>query len=113
MLTTDVAQVYYDALKSNPKNKILITGHAATGTIAAGVLEDAFREENQVYAQAEKIIFKVHLDDEDIYQTVKHIQAKQVVLFHANPENNINITERLGKENVVVTTLRYPEKITL
>ena len=113
MLTTDVSQVYYEALKSSPKNKILITGHAATGTIAAGVLEDAFREENQVLAQAEKIIFKVHLDDEDIYQTVKHIQAKQVVLFHANPENNINITERLGKEDVVVTTLRYPNKITL
>ena len=48
MLTTDVAQVYYEVLKSSPKNKILITGHAATGTIAAGVLEDAFREENQV-----------------------------------------------------------------
>lgn len=111
MITTDVSQQYYEVLKVSPKNKILITGHAATGTIAAGVLDEEYRKEHQVYAQAEKIIFKVHLDDEDIYQMVKQLHAKKVVLFHANEENNTNIKNRLEKENVSVTTLLYPNKM--
>lgn len=113
MLTTDVAAIYYEALKDNENNLILITGHAATGTIAAGVLDDTYRKENNVQAKADKIIFKVHLDDNDIYELATHIQAKKVVLFHANPEFNIDITKRLSKVNVDVKTVLYPEKVEL
>lgn len=113
MLTTDVAAVYYEAVKGSEKNMILITGHAATGTIAAGVLDDTFRAENGVNAKADKIIFKVHLDDNDIDEVVTHIQAKKVVLFHANPEFNVNITKRLAEKNVEVRTVLYPEKVAL
>ena len=113
MITTDVSMEYYEALKGSDKNMILITGHAATGTIAAGVLEDTFRQENHVEAKADKIIFKVHLDDEDIEYMATATSAKNLVLFHANPENNVRITERLQAKGVTVTTVQYPNKIAI
>ena len=113
MITTDVSAEYYEAVKGSSKNMILITGHAATGTIAAGVLNDVFRAENGVEAKADKIIFKVHLDDEDIEYMAEATGAKTLVLFHANPEHNVRITERLEKKNIVVTTLQYPNTIAI
>lgn len=113
MLTTDVAQVYYEALKGSEKNMILITGHAAKGTIAAGVLDDEYRNTHGVKAKADKIIFKVHLDDDDIDYLATTIDAKKIVLFHANPEFNVSITERLERKGINAVSLRYPEKITL
>lgn len=113
MITTDVSMTYYEVVKSSIKNLILITGHAATGTIGAGVLDDDFRKQNNVLAKADKIIFKVHLDDDDIYQLTTHINAKQVVLFHADAIKNQDIIERLDKEGVHVTSLLYPNKIEL
>ena len=113
MITTDVSAEYYEAVKGSSKNMILITGHAATGTIAAGVLNDTFRAENGVEAKADKIIFKVHLDDEDIEYMAEVTSAKTLVLFHANPEHNVRITERLEKKNIVVTTLQYPNTIAI
>lgn len=110
MLTTEVSHVYYHALKGSELNTILITGHAAKGTVAAGVLDDECREADGVKAYAEKIIFKVHLDDEDMYQMVQATQVKKVVPFHADVPNNANITNRLAEIGVELKDLHYPEK---
>ena len=110
MITTDVGIEYYESIKNSTLNKILITGHAASGTIGAGVLDEKFCLDNNVKSSAEKIIFKVHLDDDDIFHLCKHIQASKVVLFHADKENNADITARLQKENIEIKTLLYPDK---
>ncbi len=110
MLTTEVSHVYYNALKGNELNTILITGHAAKGTVAAGVLDDECREADGVKAYAEKIIFKVHLDDEDMWQMVQATKVKKVVPFHADVPNNANITNRLAEIGVELKDLHYPEK---
>ena len=110
MITTDVSMVYYESIKQSTLNKIVITGHAANGTIGAGVLDEEFCLKNNVKSSADKIIFKVHLDDDDIFQLCKHINASKIVLFHADKENNKDIAERLQKENIEVKTLLYPDK---
>lgn len=110
MITTDVGIEYYESIKHSPLNKIIITGHAASGTIGDGVLNEQYCLEHDVKSSSEKIIFKVHLDDDDIFYLCQHIQASKVVLFHANKESNADITNRLAKENIEVKTLLYPEK---
>lgn len=110
MITTDIGIEYYQGLKGNENNRILITGHAAKGTIGAGVLEEDYCLEHGVKSNNEKIIFKVHLDDDDIYYLCKHTNVKKVVLFHSDAINNENIQVRLLKENIEVKTLLYPEK---
>lgn len=110
MITTDVGIEYYETIKNSELNKIIITGHAANGTIGAGVLDNQFCLENNVKSSAEKIIFKVHLDDDDIFKLCKHVEASKVILFHSDAINNKDITCRLQKENIEVKTLCYPEK---
>jgi len=113
MITTDVSMIYYQSIKSSSKNLILVTGHAATGTIAAGILDDTYRKENGVETKADKIIFKVHLDDDDIYTLSKQTNLSQVVLFHADSYKNEDISKRLKLENIECCSLVYPNKIEL
>ena len=111
MITTDLSVKYLEALKGDEANKVIITGHAAQGTPGAGVLDEAYRAANGVKAAGEKIVFKVHMDDDDIHFLCKHTGAKQAILFHSNPEFHEAIKPRMAKEGVLVTTLRYPEKL--
>ena len=111
MITTDLSQQYLEALKGDAANKVIITGHAAQGTPGAGVLDEAYRTANGVKAAGEKIVFKVHMDDDDIHFLCKHTGAKQAILFHSNPEFHEAIKPRMAQEGVLITTLRYPEKL--
>ena len=111
MITTDLSQQYLEALKGDAANKVIITGHAAQGTPGAGVLDDAYRAANGVNAAGEKIVFKVHMDDDDIHFLCRHTGAKQAILFHSNPEFHEAIKPRMAQEGVLITTLRYPEKL--
>ncbi|MDR2477880.1 MAG: MBL fold metallo-hydrolase, partial [Treponema sp.] len=61
MLSTADSQCCFELLKGKKENKIIITGHAAEGTIAAGILNPVFRVEQGVSCETEKIIFKAHL----------------------------------------------------
>jgi len=111
MITTDLSVTYLDALKGDAANKVIITGHAAQGTPGAGVLDEAYRTANGVKAAGEKIVFKVHMDDDDIFFLCKHTGARQAILFHSNPEFHEAIKPRMAQEGVLITTLRYPEKL--
>ena len=111
MITTDLSVKYLEALKGDAANKVIITGHAAQGTPGAGVLDEAYRAANGVQAAGEKIVFKVHMDDDDIHFLCKHTGAKQAILFHSNPEFHEAIKPRMAQEGVLITTLRYPEKL--
>lgn len=110
MITTDTGIEYYEGLKGYKQNRILITGHAANGTIGAGVLDPQYCLEHGVLSDNEKIIFKVHLDDDDIFALATHVGASKIVLFHADAVNNKDITARLNEVNVEVKAVRYPEK---
>ena len=95
MLSTSLSLQYYEALKGDPANKIILTGHAAKGTVAAGVLDPAWREAHQVKAGAEKIVFKVHLDDADLERLCARTGAKQVVLFHSDTTAQLRFPDQI------------------
>lgn len=96
MLSTPLSLQYYEALKGASANKIILTGHAAKGTVAAGVLDPGWRETHGVKAGAEKILFKVHLDDADLEQLCGLTGAKQVLLFHSGATERLVYPQRIA-----------------
>lgn len=113
MLTTPVSLEYYDYLKGDPRNKIIITGHAAMGTVGYGVLDKACREEQGVLALGEKIVFKVHLDDDDVVSLCKTVKARKIVLFHSEEAAAGILAGRLETMGVMARTLQYPDVLEL
>lgn len=111
MISTDMGLKYFEHIKGEALNKIIISGHAAKGTVGAGILDDNYRKEHGVLAAGEKIIFKVHMDDEDIRSLSNSIKAKQVVLFHSDAELTTHIKSLLGNDEITAVTLQYPQII--
>lgn len=110
MLSTELGLMYFAALKGDAANKVIISGHAAKGTAGAGVLDDAYRAANGVLASGEKIVFKVHMDDDDIVEMCRLTGAKQAVLFHSDAVNTAAVKARLAEQGVAGLTIQYPEK---
>lgn len=111
MLTTADSLAYLEALKGSSHNRIIITGHAARGTAGAGVLDEEYRRKHEILAAGEKIIFKVHLDDEDILFLAEHVRAKQLMLFHCGQECTEQVKRRLEAMGRRGVTGRKPEKV--
>ncbi|MBR5560848.1 MAG: MBL fold metallo-hydrolase [Clostridia bacterium] len=110
MLSTELGLMYFAALKGDAANKVIISGHAAKGTAGAGALDDAYRAANGVKAEGEKIVFKVHMDDDDIVEMCCLTGAKQAVLFHSDAVNTEAVKARLAQQGFKGLTIQYPEK---
>lgn len=100
MLTADEGQYYYRLLQNDSRNKIIFTGHTASGTLGDLLMDDQYCAANAVKIQRQKIVFKVHLDDDDVMMLQNHLHAKQIILFHAPQENMQLIIERLQAKGV-------------
>ena len=110
MLSTELGLWYFAALKGDAANKVIISGHAAKGTAGAGVLDEAYRAANDVKAEGEKIVFKVHMDDDDIVTMCEMTGAKKAVLFHSDAPMTQNVKERLAAIGSEGLTIQYPQK---
>ncbi|NLY75317.1 MAG: MBL fold metallo-hydrolase [Firmicutes bacterium] len=113
MLTTADGLYYFNRIKSDSSNKVIITGHAAEGTTGALIFDKEYCATNGIALTAEKIIFKVHLDDSDIMALNEKVKAKTIVLFHSNEENNRNLYHSMSSVGVNAMTLAYPNFITV
>lgn len=113
MLTTPVGLEYYESLKGSASNKIIITGHAAAGTVGYGVLDEEYRKQHGIEAAGEKIVFKVHLDDNDVIFLADRIKARSIILFHSGRECTANVVQQLQERNVKAVTITYPERLEL
>lgn len=76
----------------------------------AGVLDEAYRREHGVCAAGEKIVFKVHMDDDDIVAMWEMTGAKKAVLFHSDEIMTRNVKERLAQMGVEGLTIACPQK---
>lgn len=110
MLSTELGLKYFAELKGDAANKIIISGHAAKGTAGAGALDPEYRSANGVLASAEKIVFKVHMDDDDIREMCRITGAKQAVLFHSDEVLTRNVKALLKEDGVQGLTIQYPER---
>ena len=110
MLSTELGLKYFAKLKGDAANKVIISGHAAKGTAGAGVLDDEYRAANGVLAKGEKVVFKVHMDDDDIRTMCQITGAKQAVLFHSDEVLTRNVKALLKEDGVQGLTIQYPER---
>jgi len=83
MLTTDDGQLCLRLLGQNPANRVVISGHAAPGTLGGDLLDNTWRKEHDLAIQAGKMIIKVHLDDHDALAMQECLSTKHTVFFHA------------------------------
>lgn len=111
MLTTRESFEYFEALCSDPDNKLIATGHAAAGTPIWNAFDDAYRKGHGVKMQAEKLVIKVHMDDKDILDLCEETGARDVLLFHSDAANAKRVKRILAERMVRAETLTCPEKI--
>ena len=109
MITAVQGKYYFERLKSDAWNKVIITGHAAKGTIGSEIFSEKYCVENSVNLEKDHIIFKVHLDDEDAVLFNKYLEAKTIVLFHAVKERTTNVISKLAETGAKAMCLTLGE----
>jgi Cft2 family RNA processing exonuclease len=105
MLTSPKGLVYYNCLKQNPINEIIITGHTAKGTEGDLLFDESYCQQQNIRARKNKIIFKVHFNDDDLVEFNKTLQARHIILFHADAEKNADLIRTLAAQGVDARTL--------
>lgn len=95
MMSGPAAAAYFEALKGDARNCILITGHTARSALGSRIFEPAFRAQAGLAARAERLTIKVHLDDQDVIALNRSVRAKKILLFHAPLENTRELTGKL------------------
>ena len=111
MLTAVQGKYYFERLKSDNKNKVIITGHAAKGTIGAEIFNEEYCMNHSVNLKKDHIIFKVHFDDADVASFNQYLQAKTIVLFHSLKERTVNAIENLSKDGTKAMCLSPYESV--
>ena len=112
MMTTFKAQSYYEMLRNDPSNRIVITGHSAKGTLADSIQLAEYRRENNVLAEVEKLTIKVHPDEDDVVDFVRKTEPEKVMLFHAKEKNCTELKRKIRNMGIEVScsirkTLKY------
>lgn len=102
MLTKRKALSYFDRLKFNSQNKVIITGHSAIGTMARNLQDKAYRQQHNIDLEVENITIKVHLDTDDVLSLVKQVKPEKVVLFHTKQENCEDLKNQLISQQIEV-----------
>ena len=100
MLTAVQGKYYFERLKEDSRNKVIITGHAAKGTIGAEIFNEEYSINNSVNLQKDHIIFKVHFDDVDVMKFNNYLKSKTIILFHSNKEKTVNVISNLNEAGV-------------
>lgn len=95
MMSGPAAAAYFEALKGDARNCILITGHTARSALGSRIFDPAFRAQAGLAARAERLTIKVHLDDQDVIALNRSVRAKKILLFHAPLENTRELTGKL------------------
>jgi hypothetical protein len=95
MLTAVQGKYYFERLKEDERNKVIITGHAAKGTIGAEIFNEDYAKNNSVKLQKDHVIFKVHFDDVDVIEFNKYLNAETIILFHSNKDKTVNVISNL------------------
>ena len=113
MLTAVQGKYYFERLKEDSRNKVIITGHAAKGTIGAEIFNDEYCKNNLVKLQKGHVIFKVHFDDVDVVEFNEYLKAKTIILFHSNKDKTVNVISNLANTGVSAMCLSTGESYNL
>ena len=102
MMTNTKALYYFDRLKDNKLNKVIITGHSAIGTLAHSIQNKDYRDQNSINLDVQSITIKVHLDYDDVLKTINEVKPEKVILFHSKKKDSDKLKEELESEGITV-----------
>jgi Cft2 family RNA processing exonuclease len=100
MLTAPEGHFYLEQLKKEARHKVIFTGKLSKGTEGNLLFSDAYCHQNDIYLQKCRVIFKVHLDEEDTIALADEVRAEQCLLFHARKDANDGILQKLRDRGI-------------
>lgn len=118
MLSGGPVLQYLKALASDKKNKLLLVGYQAEGTLGRKLLEGAKKvlingEEVEVNLCVEKIPLSAHSDHRDLIQLTRNIKnLKKVIIIHGEgnkPKELGRVLENFGYEVIIPKNLETLE----
>ena len=113
MLTTPEALTYLNCFRDDPTAHCILTGHAASGTAAGNLRDEAWRRENGICMTAEMLTVKVHPDDADEERLLESLGAKQVVFFHAPRKDCEAAIGKLAERGIDARCLAEGQSVTV
>jgi Cft2 family RNA processing exonuclease len=100
MMTSPVSAHYLGKIKNDSGNKIIISGHVASGSLGKMISEPEYRRKESIKLAVESIVIKVHPDREDIKSLIKKIKPSAVMLFHATTEDCASLSAWIEDRNI-------------
>lgn len=104
MMTTAASRKYFEAVRDDSRNRIIISGHSARGTLANQLLQRDFLIQNDIKAAAEQLTIKVHNDFDDVVSLVSTVRPENVMLFHCKRSGCEALAEKLTGLGINVLT---------
>lgn len=112
-LTAPSGLFYYERLKGDRRNRVIITGYAAPDTPAGHLFDEEYCQRNHIDIQKEKIAFKLHLDIDEVLDLNDTVQARQVLLFHGERERSVPLIQELARRGTEARCLKPGESWTI
>ncbi len=95
MMQSSKAQWYYEQLRHNPRNGIILTGHASKHTLADRLLRMTPQEQG---CRIEHIIYKIHQGLPDVRRMLQSLTCSAVILAHASHSSTEALRQQLEME---------------
>lgn len=100
MMTSPVSAQYFEKIKNGGRNKIIISGHVAAGTLGKMISNPEYRLRESIKLRVESTTIKVHPDQRDIKNLIEKAKPSAVMLFHAKTEECESLSAWMGERNI-------------
>ncbi|MDP2790318.1 MAG: MBL fold metallo-hydrolase [Rectinemataceae bacterium] len=100
MMTSLISSRYFEKIKNDSRNKTIISGHVATGTLGKMISDPEYRLKESIKLMVESTIIKVHPDQEDIKILIEKAKPSAVMLFHAKTEDSRSLSAWIENRNI-------------
>ncbi len=109
MMTSPVSVHYLEKIKGSYKNKVILSGHVAAGSLGAMIQDPGYRRKESICLEVESTTIKVHPDRNDVMNMVEKVKPSAVMLFHAKAEACSSLVAWLEQRNIrVVCAVSQP-----
>ena len=100
MMTSPVSAQYLEKIKNDGRNKIIISGHVAAGSLGKMISDPEYRRKESIKLVVESTVIKVHPDQEDIKSLIQKAKPSAVMLFHAKAEDCRSLSAWIENRNI-------------
>lgn len=100
MMTSPRSAQYFEKIKNDGRNKIIISGHVAAGSLGKMISDPEYRLKESIKLVVESTTIKVHPDQKDIKSLIQKTKPSAVMLFHAKTEDCESLSAWIENRNI-------------